>query len=56
LILSEILQAEGGRAYAQSAADRLTGLALDALDKAQPEGDAGAILHQLADKLLRRQE
>jgi len=52
--LAEILQAEGGRAYAQSAADRLTDLALDALEKAQPEYQAGEILKILAQNLLQR--
>jgi geranylgeranyl diphosphate synthase type I len=53
--LSEILMAEGGRAYAQSTADRLTGLALDALEKANPEQEVGIILRDLAEKLLKRQ-
>ncbi|MEJ2411824.1 MAG: polyprenyl synthetase family protein [Anaerolineales bacterium] len=52
--LAEILQAEGGRAYAQSAADRLTDLALAALDKAQPADQAGEILRTLAQNLLQR--
>jgi geranylgeranyl diphosphate synthase, type I len=54
LQLAEILQAEGGRAYAQSAADRLTDLALAALQKAQPEVEAGEILNLLARNLLQR--
>lgn len=55
LQLAEILQAEGGRAYAQSTAERLTDLALEALEKAQPAGDAGEILRKVAAKLLTRQ-
>jgi len=54
--LAEILQAEGGRAYAQSAADRLTDLALKALDKAQPVGEAGIILRETAHQLLSRKD
>ena len=56
LILSQILEAEGGRAYAQSTADRLTDLALTALDNANPEGGSGEILRELAKKLLKRQD
>jgi geranylgeranyl diphosphate synthase type I len=56
LILSQILEAEGGRAYAQSAADRLIDLALKALENAKPEGEAGDILRDLAKKLLKRQD
>ena len=56
LTLSQILEAEGGRAYAQSTADRLTDLALSALENAQPEGEAGEILTELAKKLLKRQD
>lgn len=55
-VLSDMLQAEGGRAYAQSAADRLTDLALSALKDAEPSGAAGEILSELAKKLLRRQD
>ena len=54
--LSAILEAEGGRAYAQNAADRLTDLALTALEKAQPQGEAGRTLRELANKLLNRKE
>lgn len=54
--LAEILQAEGGRAYAQSAADRLTDLALSALNRAQPGGEAGQILQETARQLLNRSD
>lgn len=53
--LSQTLQAEGGRAYAQSSADRLAELALNALEKAQPKMEAGETLRELTDKLLKRQ-
>ncbi len=56
LVLSQILEAEGGRAYAQSSADRLTGLALTALQNANPEGEAGEILRELAKIMLKRQD
>ena len=56
LVLSQILEAEGGRAYAQSAADRLTDLALNALENANPEGEAGEILRDLAKNMLKRQD
>lgn len=54
--LSRMLEAEGGRAYAQNTADRLTDLALTALENAQPSGEAGDILRELAGKLLHRNE
>ena len=53
--LSELLLEEGGLAYAQSEADRLTGQALGALEAAKPEGEAGVILAELSEKLLKRQ-
>ncbi len=56
LILSQILEAEGGRAYAQSTADRLIDLALNALKNGKPEGEAGDILRELAKMLLKRQD
>ncbi len=56
LELSRILEAEGARAYAQNTADRLTDLALTALENAQPRGEAGDTLRELADKLLHRKE
>jgi len=49
------LEAEGGRAYAQAAASRMTDQALQALDEAQPLGEAGQALVALADQLLGRQ-
>jgi geranylgeranyl diphosphate synthase type I len=54
--LGQVLEAEGGRAYAQSTADRLTDLALTALEGAQPQGNAGEILRELAKKLLNRKQ
>ncbi len=54
--LSRMLEAEGGRDYAQNTADSLTDLALTALENAQPSGEAGDTLRELADKLLHRKE
>lgn len=54
LLLSQLLEAEGGLAYAQSEAEELTGKALKALENAQPQGEAGSALKELADKLLNR--
>ena len=56
VVLSQILEAEGGHAYAQSNADRLTDLALNALENANPEGEAGEILRALAKKMSERQD
>ncbi len=53
--LSQELEAEGARAYAQETAASLTAEALQALQEAQPEGDTGQALQELADKLLKRQ-
>lgn len=53
--LAAQLEAEGGRAYAQERANTLTEQALDALEQAQPQGEAGEALVQLAVKLLSRE-
>ncbi len=52
--LAALLESEGGRTFTQSEADRLTSQALDALNEAHPQGDAGEALHALALKLLNR--
>ncbi|HIE57721.1 MAG TPA: polyprenyl synthetase family protein [Anaerolineales bacterium] len=49
------LENEGGRDFAQSEAARLTDSALAALDEAQPQGEAGKALRELAGKLLQRE-
>lgn len=54
--MSRKLEAEGGRAYAQNTADRLTDLALSSLKTAQPEGKAGEVLFELAEMLMKRKE
>ena len=53
--LTALLEAEGGRAYTQAAASRMTEQALQALTAAQPLGEAGQALIALADQLLGRQ-
>jgi len=55
LTLAEQLEAEGARDYTQKEADRLTESALNALEQAQPQGEAGQALRQLANKLLQRE-
>jgi geranylgeranyl diphosphate synthase type I len=52
--LAAQLAEEGGRAYTQEAADRLTNDALQALAQAGPTGEAGVALTSLAKKLLNR--
>jgi geranylgeranyl diphosphate synthase type I len=53
--LAEQLEAEGARDYTQAEANRLTESALNALEQAQPQGEAGQALRQLANKLLQRE-
>ncbi len=53
--LAQRLDSEGARDYTQQTADRLTHQALQALQDAQPAGEAGAALYELADLLLKRQ-
>jgi len=53
--LAAQLEAEGARVYTQSAANRLTGAALEALEQAQPRGESGEALMELANKLLQRE-
>jgi geranylgeranyl diphosphate synthase type I len=52
---ARILDAEGAKKYAKEHADRLTELALAALDAAQPVGEAGKELENLARVLLKRE-
>jgi len=49
------LEEEGGRTYTQEIADQLTRKALKSLDKANPRGEAGIALRQLANQLLQRE-
>lgn len=52
--LARQLEAEGARQYTQERANALTDQALEALEKAQPEGEAGRALKELAAQLLKR--
>lgn len=49
------LEAEGSRSFGEEKAATLTEQALQALEKAGPQGEAGRELHALALKLLKRQ-
>ncbi len=53
--LAAQLEVEGAREYTRSQADRLTTEALQALNEADPQGEAGDALCELAEKLLKRQ-
>jgi geranylgeranyl diphosphate synthase type I len=53
--LAAQLEAEGGRDYTRRAAEELTEQALQALEEAQPRGEAGEALTALAHQLLHRQ-
>ncbi len=50
-----LLASEGALDYTKNEAARLTALALQALDEAQPQGEAGLALRELAGLLLQRQ-
>jgi geranylgeranyl pyrophosphate synthase len=52
--LAAQLEVEGARSYTQDQAGRLTTDALAALNAADPQGEAGLALRELADKLLLR--
>jgi geranylgeranyl diphosphate synthase type I len=52
--LANQLELEGARDYAQNQANQLTDVALNALEQAQPQGEAGQVLTQLAHTLLQR--
>ncbi len=52
--LAALLETESARTSAQEAARQMTDLALENLSVANPQGEAGASLKSLADKLLQR--
>ncbi len=52
--IAKQLEAEGGRAFTQDEAERLTSSALQSLEDADPQGDAGQALAELANQLLKR--
>ncbi len=55
ITLSEQLAEEGAKLYTQEAADQMTDLALQSLRAADPQGEAGEALFELANVLLNRQ-
>ncbi len=54
--LARLLAAEGGYEMAMDAAKQMTDLALMSLREADPQGEAGEGLFELADKLLKRNQ
>jgi len=52
--MAELLSTTGAREYAQSASNTLTQRALGSLEEADPQGEAGVALYQLAHLLLDR--
>ena len=54
--LARILASEGGYEKANDAAKQMTDLALMSLREADPQGEAGEALFELADKLLKRNQ
>jgi geranylgeranyl diphosphate synthase type I len=55
-VLAKQLAAEGAESYTREAADLLTRQALQALEEARPQGQAGKALQILAHRLLSRAE
>ncbi len=53
--LVEQLEREGAREYTEAKANQLTQAALDALEQAEPQGEAGEALRAMAISLLQRQ-
>ncbi len=53
--LAEQLSAEGARLYTQETADQMTDLALQSLRMADPQGEAGEGLFELANNMLTRE-
>jgi len=51
-----LLESEGARQFAQEQASKYTQKSLTALDRAQPQGEAGKALRSLTSSLLRRQD
>ena len=53
--IAGLLASEGGYGYAHDAARQMTDLALNSLREADPQGEAGDTLMDLADQLLKRE-
>jgi len=54
--VSRLLAVEGGLLAAQDAAKQMTDLALKSLEEADPQGEAGEAMFELANKLLNRNQ
>jgi len=52
--LAQLLESEGGKAYAEEMAEKLTSEALEALEDAEPSPSAGTALKELALELVQR--
>ena len=53
--IASLLAAEGGRLFTQETADQMIDLAISSLRTADPKGDAGEALYELAKNLLIRE-
>jgi geranylgeranyl diphosphate synthase type I len=53
--IAALLEAEGGRAFTRQQAEKLTNEAIEALQTAKPDAEAGAALLELAEELGRRE-
>ena len=54
--IARLLSAEGGYSTAYDAVQQMTDLSLLNLQEADPQGEAGDALYELADKLLKRKQ
>lgn len=54
--VAALLEEEGGKAYAEKMSETETQKALEFLDQAQPQGEAGRTMLELANKLLKRNQ
>ena len=54
--LAQLLASEGAYEYTHSMSRQMTTLALDSLREADPQGDAGEALMELANKLMKREQ
>ena len=54
--LARVLASEGGYGFAKEAAIQMTDMAINSLREADPQGEAGEALFELANKLLNREQ
>jgi geranylgeranyl diphosphate synthase type I len=54
--VASLLEDEGGKIYAEEVSEKETRKALEYLDKANPRGEAGEAIRQLANMLLKRKQ